>query len=208
MTSIDRSSHKCSKIQPILDGTIVPLPLGSVPTFMLGTPHICSMWAFDIEAHDYPLLRWVPSKLKALAIHSDPGTHLVRRRGSWELSWRSEALSILNLASWIHSYIRFQSCLSRVRAVTILIWYWIQFRVAHLPYYIQMRILPNTSAWAVQHRARPSAPKSLVCPIQNECSFDVCSEVRNYIWIIEVAVAQDAPANNPKGIHGKSTQGN
>jgi len=151
-----------------------------------------SLWH---EAHDYPLLRWVPSSLKALAIYSDPGTHLVRRRSSWELSWRSEALSILNLASWMHWYIRFQSCLSRVRAVTILIWYWTQYRVAHLPYHIQMRILPNISAWAVQHRVRPSAPKSLVCPIQNECSFDVCSEVRNYIWIIEVAVAQDAPAN-------------
>jgi len=118
-----------------------------------------SLWH---EAHDYPLLRWVPSELKTLAIHSDPGTHLVRRRSSWELSWRSEALSILNLAIWIHWYIRFQSCLSRVRAVTILIWYWTQFCVAHLPYHIQMRILPNISALAVQHRVRLSAPKSLV----------------------------------------------
>ena len=154
---------------------------------------------FDVSvwhgAHDYPLLR-VPSRLKALAIHSVPGTHLVRRRSSWVLSWRSEALSVLNLASWMHWYIGFQSCLSRVRAVTILIWYWTQFFFAHLPYHIHMRILPNVSAWAVQHRVRPSAPKSLVCPIQNECSFDVCSEVQNYSWIIEVAVAQDAtPAN-------------
>jgi len=151
-----------------------------------------SLWH---EAHYYPLLWWVPSRLKALAIHSDPGTHLVRRRSSWELPSRSEALSILNLASWIHWYICFQSCLSRVRAVTILIWYWTQFHVAHLPYHMHMRILPNISAWAVQHRVRRSAPKSLVCPIQNECSFDVCSGVRNYIWVIEVAVAQDAPAN-------------
>ena len=102
---------------------------------------------FDVsvwhEAHDYPLLRWLPSVLKALAIHSDPGTHLVRRRSSWELSWRSEALSILNLASWTHWYIRFHSCLSRVRAVTILIWYWTQFRVAHLPYHIQMGYFPT-----------------------------------------------------------------
>jgi len=150
-----------------------------------------SLWH---EAHDCPLLR-VPSRLKALAIHSDPRTHLVRRQSSWELSWRSEALSILNLASWIHWYIRFQSCLSRVRAVTILIWYWTQFRVAHLPYRSQMRILPNISAWAVLHRVRPSAPKSLVCPIQNKCSFDLCSGVRNCIWVIEVAVAQDAPTN-------------
>jgi len=166
--------------------------------------------------HDYPLLRWVPSKLKALAIHSDPGTHLVRRRSSWELSWRSEALSILNLASWIHWYIHFHSCLSRVRAVTILIWYWTQFCVAHLPYHIQMRILPNISTGAVQHRRG----RRLVCPIQNECSFDLCSEVRNYIWIIEVTVAQDTPASlgpkklrtlfnkyNTEGIHGESTQG-
>jgi len=149
-----------------------------------------SLWH---EAHNYPLLRWVPSKLKALAIHSDPGTHLVRRRTSWELSWRSEALSILNLANWIHWYIRFQSCLSRVRAVTILIWYWTQFCVAHLPYHIQMRILPNISAWAVLHRVRPLAPKSLVW---YRTSARLMSAVKCKLYLNHWGtVAQDAPAN-------------
>ena len=168
--------------------------------------------------YDYPLLRWVPSKLKALAIHSDPGTHLVRRRTSWELSWRSEALSILNLASWIHWYIRFQSCLSRVRAVTILIWYWTQFRVAHLPYRSQMRILPNISAWAVLHRVRPSAPTSLVwyrTSARLMCAVK-CETIFESLRYSSTGCSSEFRAKklrtlfnkyNPKGIHGKSTQG-